>query len=460
VKLTLYKRFVVMSATVALLFIFIGLLATIQVRHFERERGDSSPSAVYARLIDEISKKSGITHQDALKIVLDAEPENTGPQLEIITREQAMHMLTPNETLPLKPHEVRSVTGESLNASSGRIVKFETTETSDDAYLLVSLNNARHSRSKLFVTNFIVLGISVILASILSISLLFYFFRGRARVIAEVISRMKQGDLKARIPISRIDESTQFMLEFNKMADEIERLVERIRNTESARMRFFQELTHDLRTPVASLKSLLETLALKREALKPELQSELILLSLTEAEYFERLIEDLLFLAQVTEPHYRSQKREIDLTGIIDEELDRLELLYRATEKPVVVQRDFSDNLPEFKADPHLLRRLFRNALENAFSFAQSKVLVRIQWLDQSFEIHIEDDGPGLSFEALNGFGEKRVTRVINSDTKGRLSVGLGSVVMRTVATAHQGTVTITNHSNAKGADLKIVLKV
>jgi K+-sensing histidine kinase KdpD len=223
-------------------------------------------------------------------------------------------------------------------------------------------------------------------------------------------------------------------------------------------MRFFQELTHDLRTPVASLKSLLETLAHKREALNPEIQSELTLLSLKEADYFERLIEDLLFLAQVTEPHYRSQKRELDIAAIIDEELDRLELLYHSTDSPISSERDYGTDLPEFKADPHLLRRLFRNALENAFSFAKAKVLVRIHWVNQCFEIHVEDDGPGLSAEALSGFGEKRVTRIINSDTKGRLSVGLGSVVMRTVATAHQGTVTITNLSEGRGADLKIVL--
>ena len=109
----------------------------------------------------------------------------------------------------------------------------------------------------------------------------------------------EKGNLKARFPIVRMDEIGQTMLRFNHMADEIEHLVERMKTVEASRASLLQELAHDLRTPVASLKNLIETVATKDASMQPALRVELMELALSECEYFERLVEDLLVIAQV-----------------------------------------------------------------------------------------------------------------------------------------------------------------
>ena len=217
--------------------------------------------------------------------------------------------------------------------------------------------------------------LSVFFASLFSMLILFYSMRQKARLAANVIAEMRDGNLNARFPVGKMDEVGKLMVEFNKMADEIQRLVQTIRDTELTRLRRLQELAHDLRTPVASMKNLLETLHLHRESMPVASQREILSLSLKEVDYFARLVEDLLFLAQVTEPKYAVVKTSINLYDLIEDELETLEARYPNV--TVSAKSDTQDY--EIKGDGHLLRRLFRNALENAFSFAKSTVDVDLR---------------------------------------------------------------------------------
>ena len=73
--------------------------------------------------------------------------------------------------------------------------------------------------------------------------------------------------------------------------------------------------------------------------------------------------------------------------------------------------------------------------------------------------ILIEDDGPGFTQEALESYGVRRVSRIIEDKGTGRLSVGLGSVIMKTIASAHHGQVSVRNRPEG-GACVEISLGV
>jgi two-component system sensor histidine kinase RegB len=106
-----------------------------------------------------------------------------------------------------------------------------------------------------------------------------------------------------------------------------------------------------------------------------------------------------------------------------------------------------------------MLSRLVRNALENAFSYARSMVQIRIERDGRKLHLFIRDDGPGFSPDALASFGSKRATRYQDGHSGGRLSVGLGSVIMQVIAQAHGGCVKVANREESgavRGAELKI----
>jgi K+-sensing histidine kinase KdpD len=297
---------------------------------------------------------------------------------------------------------------------------------------------------------------------------LFLFFRSMSEKVALadfVIGELQKGNLKARFPIHRMDEMGQAMARFNKMADEIERLVEQLRNVERSRIRLLQDLAHDLRTPVASLKNLLSTLQKTCKSAEHDLQRELLSLSLQEVEYFERLIEDLLLLAQVSEPRYHADQDTVSVLELVESEADGLSARSETEKsgKEVSVEAKADSHGCLVSGDTQLLRRMFRNALENAYSFARSDVRVVIDSpSEDELRISIRDDGPGMSEEVLKSFGERRVSRALNKSVGNRLSVGLGSVIMRTVAEVHGGKVHARNRKNelgrVEGAEIQIIL--
>lgn len=309
--------------------------------------------------------------------------------------------------------------------------------------------------------------ISLILGVGVAISLIYSSVNKKVKLADEVITQLQHGNLKARFPITRHDEFGRAMLRFNTMAAEIENLVEHMRGVEKSRSKLIQELAHDLRTPIASLKSLMETLNLKGPSMKEETKKEFLDLSLKEVNYFERLVEDLLFLAQVTEPKYQMQKESILISAVMEDEARDVSFRINQNQKDIKLELDFSEISEQVVVgDMHLIRRLLRNALENAFSFSKRAVKVsgKLYAKENKIKISIMDDGPGFSAESLASFGERRVTRKLATEVGGRISVGLGSVIMKTIANVHRGEIKASNvlneNNQIQGSCLEITLPV
>ncbi|MGZ3721462.1 MAG: HAMP domain-containing sensor histidine kinase [Bdellovibrionales bacterium] len=308
---------------------------------------------------------------------------------------------------------------------------------------------------------FLIMSIAIFLASTLSMFLLFWSFRDRAELAKNVLLRMQNGDLKARFPTTKLDEVGHMMALFNQMADEIERLVERLQANETHRLQLLQELTHDLRTPVSSLRNLIETLRFEEARLEPKAKVELMDLAYQETEYLTRLVEDLLFLALVLEPKYKAETGEVSMNDVIEAQVAATSAAHPQVRSEFVKKP--TESRRHIMGNAHLMQRLIRNGLENAYSFASSNVQTAIHCAGEFLSIVIRDDGPGLSDEALESFGKKRSTRYQGPGQDGRLSVGLGSVIMQAIASAHGGQVTIQNiydsQGQVKGSELNITIR-
>lgn len=283
----------------------------------------------------------------------------------------------------------------------------------------------------------------------------------------EVISQIRSGNLKARFKIERANEFGEAMGRFNEMASEIEKLVEHLRFVELVRTKMLQELAHDLRTPITSIKSLVDTLNSNYNRLEPQVRSEMFELVTKEIDYFGQLVEDLLLLSQVSEPNYSVQNEQFNLEEIIQEEIDSTSSSqsFGVDRKEMIFNNHINHDVL-MHGNTLLFKRMLRNLMVNALDFSKSKVIVDLKKTDQQeVIITISDDGPGMSEEQIQNFGHRRISRrysVQHDRASKRLSIGLGSVIATKVAALHRGTIKVLNRADEThrvlGAQIEIKL--
>ena len=254
-KLSLFKKQMLLMAAVSVVFLSIGFIASLLVSQIDRQRFEASPTMFIARLIDDISERYHVSREDAFGRVKESNKSNNPAaqfvEMEILDREHAKTLLGPEHELPEGDYDAVLFGHHDLWHFPSRMIRLKGGEE------FLKINYRPHSSPlhRIFNPNSAVLIVSIFLASFFSMFVLFYSMRSKAHLAAQIINeKMRGGNLSARFPVGKMDEVGQLMLEFNKMADEIQRLVETIKNNEQVRMRRLQELAHDLRTPVASLE--------------------------------------------------------------------------------------------------------------------------------------------------------------------------------------------------------------
>lgn len=298
------------------------------------------------------------------------------------------------------------------------------------------------------------------LAVFLALSISFYYLRRKSSEARKVLGRMESGDLKARFEIKRFDEFGSLILDFNRMASEIERLVMRLRDTEISRSNLLQELGHDLRTPLTSLSTAFETMKDHHELLSTDEKSELFAMIGTDIRYFKDLLDKLTLVATIDGPHYKSSTEKINLNLLLETEVLSRQIASGQTINWSLVQDD--DISPVILGDSHLITRLFRNAFDNASRYAVNSITVKVNDLKDKVEILVMDDGPGLSDESLKGFGKRRERRQRKEKNLDDFSLGLGSVIMKTIAQVHGGQVDMMNllsQDKIDGACLRVIFQ-
>lgn len=361
--------------------------------------------------------------------------------------------------LPKEVHEVTSNESFFRMAPQLFIVKLDAKPT---AYLISAQDEEPWFSGPAFASQTILTFATVCVAIFFSLFFTFIYLRRKSHDAKSVLLRLERGDLKARFEIKRVDEFGNLMLDFNRMADEIERLVHRIHETEKSRKNLLQELGHDLRTPLTGLTTAFETLKYHYQKINEMDREELFKIMGGEITYLRDLLEKLLTIATLDEPHYKSSTETIDLPDLMSHEIKSRQSSATG-ERPLTWSFNSQvspDSDGTLLGDPHLIMRLLRNAFDNAAKYANHKVEVSLHETAQNFEILIEDDGPGLDDKAIEGFGKRRdySARAVKGLS---YSIGLGSVIMKAVAELHGGSVQIANRTGASGttgAQLKIIL--
>ena len=269
------------------------------------------------------------------------------------------------------------------------------------------------------------------------------YLRGLAKEVKGVLGRLQKGDLKSRFAVGRFGNISQLGAEFNHMADEIEYLVDQLRKGERVNFELLEELSHDFRTPLTSLAQIQEIFASKAGA---DLSlAKFAALGSREVAYMERLLAGLFVLAQIRTPRFASE--HVDLKRILTEEGQSVVGKVSGDEEnELECDLQLADIPYEIAGDEFMIRRLVRNALDNASRFAKRRIWLLSERTADGIRVTIRDDGTGFSVEAMQNFGVRRKEKREGTlGQHGRLSLGLGSVIMKSIAESLGGRLVFNN---------------
>lgn len=453
---SLWLRFFAISIFFAVL---LSLFYLWMIREVTTRPGDEVQRSMYlfiARIVEEHDYAEGLRRVQAYRSESPAIPL----EMWIVDADNKILASNPAEAIPsaallqrAKPAVIHEVVARGRFFSGGAASAIVRLQADEPRYLLI--HNPGTSARGAFFTMVALFVVTLVTAILLGLLLLTLYLRGRSTEARRVIQNMEAGDLSARFTSGRLDAIGGLMQHFNAMADEIQRLVMQLQAIEKTRRELLQELGHDLRTPLTSLRTAIDTLSVHGEAMEQQEREEFFTVVSSELDYFTRLIDDLFFIANIDEPRYRNQVTSVDLCDLLKTETGHAVHLQQQADHPIefVLEIDAAcDQGGELggniTGDTYLISRLLRNVFDNAARYAQSRVRVRLSAVADTLEMIVEDDGPGLSADAMFRFGQRRDTRLLFSGLPSRqaeISLGLGSVIIKAIIELHGGHYEIAN---------------
>ncbi len=217
------------------------------------------------------------------------------------------------------------------------------------------------------------------------------------------------------------------------------------------RRNFLLSITHELKSPIASIRLVVETL-FKRQLAK-EQSDKLLQSALRESERLNDLVNDLLLSARL-ETAYQPHVEALDLAALLQD------LIHKLQEKYPHVVFSFKEETPVglVQVDKSGLTSVALNLLENAVKYSPENPVIEVRLSRQSGGVlwEVADNGIGIE-EKEKGRVFEKFYRIGNEDTRQTKGTGLGLFIVKEVTRAHGGSITIRNNQ-PKGSIFSIIL--
>jgi signal transduction histidine kinase len=213
------------------------------------------------------------------------------------------------------------------------------------------------------------------------------------------------------------------------------RMLGRLEEGQARQRRFVSDASHELRSPVATIREHAEIAIAHPDRIGIEELAEVVL---EEDLRLQRLVEDLLLLTRVDEGTLSSRTEPVDLDDLVLAEASRLN---GSASHLHVDPSNVSGGRVE--GDRAQLERLVRNLLENAGRHARRAVALSLRQGDGEVVLTVDDDGTGIAPDERDRIFERfvRLEEARDRDSGGS---GLGLAIVREIAFAHGATVVVT----------------
>lgn len=264
---------------------------------------------------------------------------------------------------------------------------------------------------------------------------------GRIEAIEAGARRLAGGELGTRVEVSGRDELAELAREFNRMADALEAAERQRQAVESSRRDLFAAISHDLRTPLASIRLRVEAL-LDGVVTDEETRTRYLEGASTEVDRLSALIDDLFELTTLDSGELRLRLEMLPVQDVIAEAVD----IFRPQVEKAGIHLTFApgDGATTVLADPNRLSRVIYNLLQNAIRHTPNDgtIILQTTRVADRIEIEVQDTGEGIEPEDLPHVFD-RFYRGEKSRSREHGGSGLGLAIARAIVEAHGGNIRV-----------------
>jgi histidine kinase len=263
---------------------------------------------------------------------------------------------------------------------------------------------------------------------------------GPIRRMKEASQRIADGDYEERVEVSGEDELGGLAQSFNQMA-------QTLAETEERRRQLIGDVAHELRTPLANIKGVLEGLADGVLSAEPATFYQVE----REVTRLQRLVQDLEALSRAEAGQLLLEREPLDPGSFVEEAVARLRPQYE--EKGVGLEVRMASPLPRVSADKWRMTQVMMNLLGNALQYTPQggQVTVTAEQDQEQFVVRVADNGIGIAAEQLAHVFE-RFYRVDKSRSRAGGGSGIGLTIARYLVEAHGGRIWAQSEGVGKGS--------
>jgi two-component system OmpR family sensor kinase len=365
-----------------------------------------------------------------------------------VTLEPVTRFLDGDERFPLEGDDPRNPGGSKV-FSAARIVDRDGLQ----GYLYIVLGGEQYDHvaqmlgDSYILDSTLVVLLVALLAALSGGLLVFSFQTRRLRTLGSVMQRYAgkggAGQLSVRYPGHSDDEIDVLGQQFNAMADKITSQIRDLRQMDDIRREMVANISHDLRTPLTTLRGYLETLQLKHAELSPEERQQYLQTALSHSQRLGCMVEELFELARLDSCESVVFTEPFSMCELVQDVTQKFAL--RAREKSIELNVHLNPEAPPVYADIAMMQRVLENLLENGLRHtpAGGSINIGVDVDSGNVVVQVADTGCGIPAEDVPRIFE-RFYQQDKHRTSGD-SAGLGLAIVKRILELHGSVINVSS---------------
>jgi signal transduction histidine kinase len=276
-------------------------------------------------------------------------------------------------------------------------------------------------------------------------AILFFFLTKRLLKVSRAVRDFESGNYQSRIEINSKDEIGSLARAFNQMAATIQGHLEELKKTDELRRELVANVSHDLKSPLATIQGYIETLLMKRGTLTDREEQHFLEIVLKSTRSLDRLVGNLLELSKLDTKQVEPVLETFSMTDLAQDVFMKFKPL--AERHGVRLSAHTDESLCFVKADIGLIERVMSNLMDNAVKHTPLKGSVRMDVKSDNGDVWfaVSDTGQGIPPEDIPRLFERfYIGKRRGSFHEG--SVGLGLAIAQKIMQLHGSGIEVESH--------------